>query len=531
MTAIRNENSGADNTGTDNEALKRLSPEKMSFRYQDRSFFALIENISDVVVVTDNHGAVCYASPSIQRVLGYVPHEVLQRNIFEFVHFEDTPSAKAAFEAILENPGVSGALTAVRARHRCGKWHNVEVVGKRLTEGETVVMSLRDITDRTSTEEALRQSETKLRMYFEQTKFAVIEWDENLEVVGWNPAAEKIFGYSAEEAKGRDVSFLVPYHLHDFARELGVWVHGNSQTCPLTNENVTRQGRVIACDWCNTPLTGSDGNVIGVISLVEDVTEQRRMQEHLAHAQRLELIGTMASGIAHDLNNILTPIVVIGPALRLEVASEMGLSKLDALESSAQRGLDLVNNILSFTRGLKIERTNVQTRKLFTEIGRIIEEVFPKSIRLKVNVPDDLWMVLGNATELHQVLMNLCINGRDAMPNGGTLTIGARNVVLSKMQANSITNVKPGPYVEWQVSDTGIGMTQETLSRIFDPFFTTKERGKGTGLGLAISQRIINSHSGAIQVDSQLNRGTDFKVYIPVCGAVDNDQGRHGIGK
>lgn len=336
-----------------------------------------------------------------------------------------------------------------------------------------------------------------------------------MRISGWNPAAEKIFGYTAAEVLGRDISFLVTDDVQDFANEIGVRTMGDLNSGPLTNHNVTRDGRVIICDWCNTPLTGSDGEVVGLVSLVEDVTEQRRMQEHLLHAQRLEMIGTMASGIAHDLNNILTPIVVIGPALRLEVSSEMGLNKLDALEASAQRGLDLVHNILSFTRGLKVERTNVQSRQIFKEITQIIEEVFPKSIRLKMAMPEDLWLVHANATELHQVLMNLCINARDAMPNGGTLLMEARNVLLSKLQASCIRGAKPGPYVEWHIADSGSGIPQDILQRIFDPFFTTKERGKGTGLGLAIVQRVVRSHEGAIHVQSEVGRGTHFRVYLP----------------
>jgi len=500
---------------SDKVQAKPVASELTSFRYQDRSFFALIENVSDVIVATDGTGQVCYTSPSVRRVLGYVPHEVLRRNIFDLVHPADAPSARGAFESIMKYPGVCGPLITVRALHQDGRWHYVEAVGKRLPEGDTVVMSLRDISDRNKTAEALQQSEQKARMFFQQTKLAMIEWDMNLRIIGWNPGAEKIFGYSAAEVMGRDVSFLVPDDLIDFAAEVGVWLLGNAETGPLTNENIRSDERVIVCDWCNTPVTAPDGSIIGAVSVIEDVTEQRRLQDHLAHAQRLEMIGTMATGIAHDLNNLLLPIVVIGPALRLEVSSETGLAKLDALESSAQRGMDLVQQILSYTRGLKFERTRIQSRKIFAEVALIAEEVFPKSIRLTLNVPDNLWLVNGNATELHQVLMNLCLNARDAMPNGGTLTLAARNVVLSRMQANSMCNVNAGPYVEWHVADTGTGIPSDILQRIFDPFFTTKEHGKGTGLGLAITQRIVRSHGGAIQVESQQYRGTHFKVYFP----------------
>ena len=344
-------------------------------------------------------------------------------------------------------------------------------------------LSIRDITERINTAEALRQSECKLRQYWQQTNVAIIEWDMNLRIGAWNPAAEKIFGYSAAEAMMHDATLIVPDELKDFAAEAGVWLMGNSKTGPLTNENVTRDGRVITCLWSNTAITAADGKMVGVISLVEDVTEKRQLQEQAAHSQRLEMIGTMASGIAHDLTNILTPIVMIGPALRPHISNATALAKLDALEASANRGLELVNNILSLTRGSKVERAAVQSRKLISEISQIVEEVFQKSIELKKTVPENLWPVHGNSTELHQVLMNLCVNARDAMPDGGALEISARNVILSKLQASCLRNVQAGPYVEWCVKDSGTGMTPEIAQRIFDPFFTTKERGKGSGLG------------------------------------------------
>ncbi len=519
MTMASGNSNGEQSSELSTERIARRGAERGALRYDDRSFFALIENISDVIIATDAEGNVCYVSPSVERMLGYARYEVLRRSIFDFIHPDDEPSAQLAFADMLATPGKSGALTAVRARDRDGEWHIVEAVGKKLPEGETVVMSLRDITDRINTEEALRQSENKLRLHSQQTRLGVIEWDANLRITGWNPAAEKIFGYSAAEVLGQDVRLIAIDEHNDFAAEAGVWVMGDANTGPLTNENVTREGRIIVCDWCNTPLTAPNGKVIGVVSLVEDVTEQRRLQEQLAHTQRLEMIGTMASGIAHDLTNIFTPIVMIAPTLHPEISNPAGLAKLEALQASANRGLELVNHIMSLTRGSKVERTNVQSGKIITEVAQIIEEVFPKSIGLTVNPVENLWTVHGNCTELHQVLMNLCVNARDAMPKGGTLTVNARNVVLSKMQASFIPNAQAGPYVEWHVADTGTGMEPETMQRIFDPFFTTKERGKGTGLGLAICLRIVQSHGGAIHVQSEPGKGTDFRVYFPIVSA------------
>lgn len=489
--------------------------EMARLKFEDRGFFALIENISDVVIATDTLGEIRYVSPSVERVLGYVPHQVLRRNIFEFVHLEDSAPAHERFSFIISNPGTTGQLTPVRAKHREGEWRHVEAVGKRLAAGDTVVLSLRDITERQHTEEALRQSENKLHLYFEQARFGIIEWDKHSRIARWNPAAEKIFGYSAEEVVGRDAAFLATDETWEFATHAGVWSMGDSSAGLFTNENLTRDGRVVICEWCNTPLIGPDGKLIGIISLIEDVTEKIRRDEQLAHSQRLEMIGTMASGLAHDLNNILSPITVISQALRYELLRSSAHVRLDALDSCARRGIELINHILSLARGSKMERVEVNSGKLFAEVSDVIQEVFPRTIAIKTHLPPDLWLIDGNPVELHQVLMNLCLNARDAMLLGGVLTLKARNVVLSKKEASAIPNAQPGPYVQWQVTDTGAGIEPEDLQRIFDPFFTTKERGKGTGLGLSVSLRIVQSHGGAIEVESAAGKGATFKVYFP----------------
>jgi two-component system cell cycle sensor histidine kinase/response regulator CckA len=489
--------------------------EMARLKYEDRGFAALVENVSDVIVATDMLGQIRYVSPSVERVLGYVPDQVVRRNIFEFVHPEDTISARESFADILAEPGVTGRLTPVRAKHRDGGWRNVEVVGKRLAGDDAVVLSMRDITERKQAEEALRRSEHKLHLYFEQTRLGMIEWDTDSRITSWNPAAEKIFGYTANEVFGRDVTFLVTDESVEFAAHAGVWSMGDMTTAPFTNENITKDGHVIVCEWCNTPLTGADGKVIGITSLIEDVTEKINRNERLAHAQRLEMIGTMASGLAHDLNNILAPITVISQALRYELLRSSAHMRLDALDACARRGIELINNILSLARGSRMERVEVNSSKLFREVSNVIQEVFPKNMEVKTLLPTDIWLIDGNSVELHQVLMNLCLNARDAMQRGGVLTLKARNVVLSKKEASAIPNAQPGPYVEWQISDTGSGIAPEYLRQIFDPFFTTKERGKGTGLGLSVSMRIVKNHGGGVEVDSKIDSGTTFKVYFP----------------
>ena len=263
------------------------------------------------------------------------------------------------------------------------------------------------------------------------------------------------------------------------------------------------------------PLHEPDGSVSGILLLYTDLTEKTRLEAQLLRAQRLESIGHLAGGIAHDLNNVLMPLLMAGPLLRPELAKSARLPLLNLIEASARRGADIVKQILAFARGSEVDKVPVQTRHLLRETAEVIRETFPKHIVLKPNLPRDLWLVEANSTQLHQVVMNLCLNARDAMPDGGTLTLTAENLTVTPALANQIANGRPGPHVVWTIRDTGHGIAPEDLSRIFDPFFTTKGVGQGTGLGLATVYGIVRFHHGFLQVHSTLGQGTEFKIFLP----------------
>jgi two-component system cell cycle sensor histidine kinase/response regulator CckA len=248
-----------------------------------------------------------------------------------------------------------------------------------------------------------------------------------------------------------------------------------------------------------------------------DITEKKQMEEQFFRAQRLESLGTLASGIAHDLNNILTPILLVVQLLPLKLShlDESVQSKLDILSTSAQRGADLVKQILAFARGVEGKRFDLQVHHLLREIHKLVMQTLPKSIEISTDVPDNLWSVRGDATQLHQVFMNLCVNARDAMPNGGELTIQARNLTVDAVGSTMLGKVAPGNYVVITVQDTGTGMAADVMNRIFDPFFTTKALGQGTGLGLSAVLGIVESHGGVIDVQSVEGAGSQFQVFLP----------------
>jgi CheY-like chemotaxis protein len=243
------------------------------------------------------------------------------------------------------------------------------------------------------------------------------------------------------------------------------------------------------------------------------------MESQFLRAQRMESIGTLAGGIAHDLNNVLSPILMAIDMLQLKTTDESSRKWLDVLRTNAERGGNMVRQVLSFARGVEGERVALQPKHLIKEIVKILKETLPKSIEINFRVPDDLWIISADATQMHQVLMNLCVNSRDAMPEGGSIWIKAENVFVDQNYARMHLEAKSGRYVVITVSDTGPGMTPEVQSRIFEPFFTTKEMTKGTGLGLSTALTIVKSHGGFINVYSELHKGSQFTIYLPALDA------------
>jgi two-component system, cell cycle sensor histidine kinase and response regulator CckA len=280
---------------------------------------------------------------------------------------------------------------------------------------------------------------------------------------------------------------------------------------------VTRPGKeiIVAARW--TLLRDESGNPQKILVVNSDITEKKQVEQQFYRAQRLESLGTLASGIAHDLNNILTPLLTIAQLLPLKFpnVNEQNQRLLKILEINSKRGAELVKQITAFARGAEGKRVHLQPRHLLKEIEQVIKSTFPKSIEICIDlVTTNLSTVLADPTQIHQVLMNLCVNALDAMPDGGTLTISADNFHVDASHARTNLEAKVGDYVVITVSDTGCGIPQELLERIFDPFFTTKELGKGTGLGLSTVIGIIKNHGGFIKVHSELENGSQFQVYL-----------------
>jgi signal transduction histidine kinase/CheY-like chemotaxis protein len=263
------------------------------------------------------------------------------------------------------------------------------------------------------------------------------------------------------------------------------------------------------------PVNDASGEVSRIVGVAEDITEAKRIESQFLRAQRLEAVGTLASGIAHDLNNILSPVFLVPALLRPQLANERDRELLDMMEKSAHRGAAIIRQLLTFSRGTPGERAVLQLPHLVKEMAHIIAETFPRDIEVGQSIAADTWRVRADPTQLHQVLMNLCVNARDAMPAGGRLMLAVRNDLITPQSPPHDPPLKPGPYVVLAVSDTGVGIPPEIRHRIFEPFFTTKGTGAGTGLGLATALGIVKGHGGTIAVESTPGAGTTFRVYLP----------------
>jgi len=249
------------------------------------------------------------------------------------------------------------------------------------------------------------------------------------------------------------------------------------------------------------------------------VTDKKRLELEFFRAQRIQSIGALAGGMAHDLNNALAPVLMGLQLLQKQPADEETRRMLSVMEANTHRGADMVRQVLTFSRGRDHDREPLSLGNLVREMEHTVRQTFPKSIKVAALVPPDLWPVMGNATQLHQVLLNLCVNARDAMPAGGELTLATDNAELTAEEVAQFPNGVPGRYVMLIISDTGSGIPPEVLPRIFEPFFTTKPAGQGTGLGLSTLVRIVNQHCGYLNVRSELGRGTTFEVYLPCAAA------------
>lgn len=524
------------------EQVHSLKLSQSEHEKAEKRFLGLLESAPDAIVIADSSGRIVLTNGQTSKLFGYDRRELLGERL-EILLPENLRDRHVAHrQEYASNPHTRpmGSGLELLARRKDGSEFPVEISLSPLTEPEGMLITaiIRDITERKHAEASLKEAykrlhllnedlerrveerTAKLRQLVEKVRKqaelldkaqdAIILLDPHGKILYWNRSAERLYGWTSQEAEGRLVSELI-HNGDPKVSTSGVKTEGVLETRQLTRDG---KALIVECRW---KLMRDDQDRPESILLVNtDITEKKKLSEQFLRAQRMESVGTLASGMAHDLNNALTPILISVRLLRNELGDDERLvSLLSVIESGAQRGADMVRQVLSFARGVEGERIAIQMRHIITDLRKILIQTFPKSIRIKADIPKDLWPVLGDPTQLYQVLMNLCVNSRDAMSEGGTLTIEAQNVTLDENYSRMHLEARPGRYTLIKVTDSGTGIPQELLSRIFEPFFTTKEQGKGTGLGLSTVIAIIKSHGGFVDVYSEQEKGTQFKVYIP----------------
>ncbi|HUA39130.1 MAG TPA: PAS domain S-box protein [Candidatus Sulfopaludibacter sp.] len=368
-----------------------------------------------------------------------------------------------------------------------------------------------DMSERKQAEEKIREQAALL----DKARDAIIVADLKERIVYWNQSAERIYGWSAAEVMGKTLPEVLfhgepPPELEGTIKSVKERSEWNGELHELSKD-----GRPIIVQGRSTVIRDEHDQPKSLLIINTDITERKMLEEQFLRAQRLESLGVLVSGIAHDLNNSLSPILMGVEVVREEITTPETESILDTMRTSARRSADMVKQMLTFVRGGEAKKHLIHAAQLVREMGRIINDTFPKSIQCRVRVDKSCWPIRGLPTPLHQVLLNLCVNARDAMPDGGTLTLSVNNVNLGPVDVGLHPDARPGDYLCVSVADTGTGIPAEHLKKIFEPFFTTKAPGKGTGLGLSTSLNIIKTHDGFITVHSEEGRGTEFKCYFP----------------
>lgn len=480
-------------------------------RKSEQEFRTLAESVPQVIWVTRADGWNIYFNQRWMDYTGLTLEESLGHGWNKPFHPDDQQRAWNAWQHATKTIGAYSLECRLRRADGVYRWWLIRGRPLRDETGQIFKWfgTCTDIDDIQRAEARIREQAALI----DEASDAIVVRDLDHRITFWSKGAERIYGWTFPEVQGRSLPELLQADNEIFAqadratREVGHW-KGEIQKRTKKGGSIT-----VDCRW--TLLRDDLGKPRSILSIDTDITERKKLEQQFLRAQRMESIGTLAGGIAHDLNNVFAPIIMSLELLEMEYPGSSGQEMLATVRSSAQHGADMVRQVLSFARGVEGRRVEVQVGHLLRDIEKIARDTFLKTIQVRTIAPRTLRTLLGDPTQIHQMLLNLCVNARDAMPNGGALNVSAENVSLDEQYAVLNPEAKPGPYILITVEDTGTGIPPEIIDKIFDPFFTTKQVGKGTGLGLSTSQAIIKSHGGFLRVHSEPGKGTKFEIFLP----------------
>jgi two-component system cell cycle sensor histidine kinase/response regulator CckA len=485
---------------------------------REELFHLISDNAADMIAVVDMHGKRIYNSLSYKRVLGYSPEELQASTAFEQIHPDDRERVKKA----AEEARISGIGTTLeyRIRHKSGAWLVLEstssVIRNDEGEPEKLIIVNRDVTERKRAEEALRRSETGFRSVVEDAPYGIYRARADGRFLQVNPALQRMLGYElTEELLARDLPSEIFRHEGEYQRLI--------QLLARTEEikDVEMEWKKKDGTWITVRCSGrrvDDANAVPAYFEVfaEDVTEKRVLEKQLRMAQKMEAIGRLSGGIAHDFNNLLGVIIGYSRVLKRQLGANnpMSAHALE-IEKAGERAASLTKQLLAFSRQQVLTPAILSLNTLSSDMAKMLPQLLGEDIEVSMVLEPELGSVKADQSQVEQVIMNLAVNARDAMPTGGKLKIETANVELDEAFTRTHPGSKVGSYVLLAVTDTGTGMDATTLTHIFEPFFTTKERGKGTGLGLATVYGIVKQSNGYTGVESAPGKGTSFKIYLP----------------
>lgn len=479
----------------------------------------IIASASSAIISIDRQQRIVLMNSAAEKMLGCTLERAQGRNIGEFFPAESRQQHRELLSAFAESNDTQKRVTdELHGLRENGDEFPAAMSISKSGAGEQrlVTLLIRDLSEQYASQAKMREQAAILN----QIRDAVQIRDIDDQITYWNQGTELLYGWSADEAVGKYPSeLMIPQRLPEHAAatealmQYGSWIGEIMQ--------LTKDGREILVEQRRTLLHDAAGKANGQLIICLDISERQRQELNERRRQRLESLGTLAGGVAHDLNNVLTPITMASTMLELEQPPAMRVKLAKTIRASAERGAEMIRQLLAFAGGGKqIERQTVSIFDIVEEVRGLLAHTLPKSIRLSIDLSPNINSIRGDATELTQVLINLAVNARDAMPGGGELSIGAQNRMLNKSTTMGATLLPAGRYLELNVRDTGAGVPSQIAENVFDPFFTTKEQGKGTGLGLATCLGIVHSHGGSLSLTSQAGHGATFTILLPAEGQV-----------
>ena len=490
-----------------------------ALRESEERYRSLFKNNHTVMLIVDPETAdIVDANPAACSFYGWSHKELTSKKITDI----NTLTAEQVFQEIERAKSGENQHFFFRHRLATGEIVDVEIFsGPIILNGKQLLYSIvHDITERKKAIEALRDSEEKYRTVLEANPDPVVVYDIEGKVVYFNPAFTRVFGWSLRDRLGKRMDLFVPEENWPETKMMIDRVLAGESFSGIESNRYNKEGKVIPVSISGAVLRDMDGNPVGSVINLRDISQQKNLESQLQHAQKMEAVGTLAGGIAHDFNNLLQAIQGYTELLLMRTKDgEPGFRELREVIRASKRGAELTQQLLTFSRKVESKRKPLNLNEEVEEVRQLLERTLPKMIEVEFNLDPDLRTINADSAQLKQVLMNLAVNAKDAMPEGGKLVIETQNITLDEEFCKRYAEVTPGNYVLLSMADTGHGMEKETLEHIFDPFYTTKEVGKGTGLGLAIVYGIVKNHDGYVMCYSRPGSGSSFSIYLPVSEA------------